>query len=154
MVGLVLVAALLIFTGVSVAGAVAGLVRAGRWAASVARGDRAGIAAEGSDDEPTDPFGRAVPDARQPSVAEEATEAAALAGAAAVPGAVPGDEPVQASADPPLPEAATRPGRGEQLELRLGPQVGEWTLPPATLLTRAAPRPSTSTRWPPPVPPW
>ncbi len=133
--GLVLVAALLIFTGVSVAGAASGLVRAGRWAASVARGDRAGIAAEESDGEPTDPFGRAVPDARQPSVAEEAAGAATPAGVA-----VPGDEPVPVSADPPLPEAATRPGRGEQLELRLGPQVGEWTLPPAALLTRAAPQ--------------
>ncbi len=36
-----------------------------------------------------------------------------------------------------LPEAATRPGKGEQLEMRMGPPTGDWTLPPAKLLKRA-----------------
>ncbi len=39
-----------------------------------------------------------------------------------------------------LPDEATRPGRGDQLELRLGPAVGEWRLPPITLLKRSRAR--------------
>jgi S-DNA-T family DNA segregation ATPase FtsK/SpoIIIE len=36
-----------------------------------------------------------------------------------------------------LPDAATRPGKGEQLEMRMGAPTGDWTLPPAKLLKRA-----------------
>jgi len=36
-----------------------------------------------------------------------------------------------------LPDAATRPGKGEQLELKVGAPLGDWKLPPATLLKRA-----------------
>jgi S-DNA-T family DNA segregation ATPase FtsK/SpoIIIE len=39
-----------------------------------------------------------------------------------------------------LPEAATRPGQGSQLEMKLGPTVGDWRLPPAKLLKRAKPQ--------------
>ena len=39
-----------------------------------------------------------------------------------------------------LPAAATKPGSGSQLEMRLGPTVGDWHLPPATILKRAKPQ--------------
>ncbi len=88
------------------------------------------------EDEPTDPFGRAV-SARTNEAAEEAEEAAEP----------PSDEvadPVVSDPEPPdpeaLPEAATRPGKGAQLEMKLGPTVGDWRLPPANLLKRAKPQ--------------
>ena len=39
-----------------------------------------------------------------------------------------------------VPAEAARPGGGDQLELRLGPSVGEWRLPPASLLKRSRAR--------------
>ncbi len=39
-----------------------------------------------------------------------------------------------------LPEAATQPGSGSQLEMKLGPTVGDWQLPPANILKRAKPQ--------------
>ena len=143
---LVMVAAiaLLVFTGVSVRSAAAGLVRAVRWAIGLARGDDAADVVGDSEDEPTDPFGRALAQGRQPSMASIAVEPD--------PGASPDKhdehdehddrgeiheihedalEPVA------LPEAATKPGKGEQLEMQMGPPPGDWKLPPTNLLKRA-----------------
>ena len=63
----VVVAALVLFTGVSVRTAAGGVVSAARWAGSVASGgpgrkDDSGVVE--SDDEPTDPFGRTVSSGR------------------------------------------------------------------------------------------
>ena len=124
-----LVVALILFTGVSIKSAAGALVRAARWSAAAARGG-SGSDAEaqaGEDDHPTDPFGRVVPAA----ISE------------------PPDDPIVADpvvADPEpaeavrLPEAATRPGKGSQLEMNLGPSIGDWRLPPANLLKRAKPQ--------------
>jgi S-DNA-T family DNA segregation ATPase FtsK/SpoIIIE len=134
-----LVAAMVLFTGVSVSSAVGAAVRATRWSAALARGGSPSEdeAEEEDEDEPTDPFGRAV-SARTKEAADEADEGAEP----------PSDEvvadPVVAEPEPPdpeaLPEAATRPGRGAQLEMKLGPTVGDWRLPPANLLKRAKPQ--------------
>ncbi|HEV3131248.1 MAG TPA: DNA translocase FtsK 4TM domain-containing protein [Acidimicrobiales bacterium] len=134
-----LVAAMVLFTGVSVSSAVGAAVRATRWSAALARGGSPSEdeAEDEDEDEPTDPFGRAV-SARTKEAADEADEGAEP----------PSDEvvadPVVAEPEPPdpeaLPEAATRPGRGAQLEMKLGPTVGDWRLPPANLLKRAKPQ--------------
>ncbi len=52
---------------------------------------------------------------------------------------LPEDEPEPLRTEQ-LPEAATRPGTGAQLEMRLSPTVGNWKLPPAKLLTRSKPQ--------------
>jgi DNA segregation ATPase FtsK/SpoIIIE, S-DNA-T family len=129
---------ILVFTGVSVRTAATGLARATKWLISAARGDRSGVTVDDVVDEPTDPFGRALAEGRQPSMAAVAP--------------VVDDEPAEAvhpdeMADDPahdplaeavvLPEAATKPGKGEQLEMRVGPPEGDWQLPPAKLLKRA-----------------
>ncbi|MBF6555983.1 MAG: DNA translocase FtsK 4TM domain-containing protein [Acidimicrobiales bacterium] len=131
-----LVAAMVLFTGVSVSSAVGAAVRATRWSAALARGGSPGEDEEADEDEPTDPFGRAV-STRTDEAAEEEEEAEP-----------PFDEvvadPVVSDPEPPdpeaLPEVATRPGKGAQLEMKLGPTVGDWRLPPANLLKRAKPQ--------------
>jgi S-DNA-T family DNA segregation ATPase FtsK/SpoIIIE len=132
----------LVFTGISVRTAAAGLVRAVRWLATAARGDRAADPL-GDGDEPTDPFGRALAEGRQPSMAAVAVDeprvadhdVAADTALHAEDGSV--DAADEAGEPPPLPDAATRPGKGEQLEMRMGPPTGDWHLPPAKLLKRA-----------------
>ncbi len=132
----------LVFTGISVRTAAAGLVRAVRWLATAARGDRAADPLVDGD-EPTDPFGRALAEGRQPSMAAVAVDEPPVAideaGAGAALHAEDGSVDVadEASEPPPLPDAATRPGKGEQLEMRMGPPTGDWRLPPAKLLKRA-----------------
>jgi S-DNA-T family DNA segregation ATPase FtsK/SpoIIIE len=127
-----LVVALVLLTGVSVRGAAGGAMRAARWAVAAARGgpvvDGEGVS---EDDQPTDPFGRAVVtddegDGALSDLDDDDT----------------GPDVVIAEPSPPsvaLPDAATRPGRGSQLEMKLGPSVGEWRLPPADLLKRVKP---------------
>ncbi len=126
----VIVVDLVLFTGVSIRSAAGAVVRMARWAADLARGgpDRVEDAAVVVDD-PTDPFGRAV------TVGDGAQPALAL-------GLV---DPIVDDPEPPeptllLPEAATRPGKGEQLEMKLGPAIGDWRLPPSDLLKRAKPQ--------------
>ena len=127
-----LVVALVLLTGVSVRGAAGGFMGAARWAVATARG---GPAVEGEevaeDDHPTDPFGRTVvaDDQGDGDPSDQDEDA--------------GPDLVVAELDPPtvaLPDAATRPGRGSQLEMKLGPTVGEWRLPPADLLKRVKPQ--------------
>jgi len=141
----VVAVALLVFTGVSVRSVASAVARAVRWAVTAARGDRAADTVDDSHDEPTDPFGRALAEGRQPSVAalalppDDPTAGAPVATPDDVHDPVgPLDGPADADLEPVvLPEAATRPGKGEQLEMRMGPALGDWKLPPANLLKRA-----------------
>jgi DNA segregation ATPase FtsK/SpoIIIE, S-DNA-T family len=153
----VVAVALLVFTGVSVRSAASGTARAVRWLIGAARGDRAADTVDDDGlDEPTDPFGRALAEGRQPSMA-------AVAGVAAGPESDPGPgvavDPDPDRADPHgehggngehggagpddpvdtvvLPDAATRPGKGEQLEMQMDGPIGDWKLPPASVLKRA-----------------
>ena len=132
---------ILVFTGVSVRSAAAGAARAVRWLVGAARGDRAGVAEEESVGEPTDPFGRALAEGRQPSMAAVAPDGVPLdaigePGVAVDPSGEDGADDVDLEPIV-LPVAATKPGKGEQLEMRMGPPVGDWRLPPANLLKRA-----------------
>jgi DNA segregation ATPase FtsK/SpoIIIE, S-DNA-T family len=138
-----LVVAMIVLTGTSVSTAAGAVARAFRWCAAVAVGESDGEEEESEPDpedrDPTDPFGRAV---SEPAGAAR-VEDDGLADLEADPGSVePGDE---IEAVEPVPEVATlagallEPGRGGQLEMRPGPSVGEWRLPPANLLKRAKP---------------
>jgi DNA segregation ATPase FtsK/SpoIIIE, S-DNA-T family len=140
----VLVVAMVLLTGVSVRTAAHGVAVAGRWAVDVARGGPEGRSPRsGADDgSPTDPFGRAVP-AEEPTLPVEGPD----------PDMVPTPEvslpttavveldPVPGPPDPvALPDEATKVGQGAQLEMKLGPSVGEWRLPPAKSLKRLKPQ--------------
>jgi DNA segregation ATPase FtsK/SpoIIIE, S-DNA-T family len=136
-----LVVAMVLFTGVSVSSAAGGVVRAFRWTAAVARGGaEEELDPESDDDNPTDPFGRAVPRGRRAAAAVEPVDEVEEEEYEEEPDPIvadPDPEPVEAVV---LPEAATRPGQGSQLEMKLGPSVGDWRLPPANLLKRAKPQ--------------
>jgi S-DNA-T family DNA segregation ATPase FtsK/SpoIIIE len=140
-----LVVAMVVLTGISVSTAAGSVARALRWCAAAAAGgsEAEDDQADLEDRDPTDPFGRAVtaPTAASSVVGDEVDEEPVS----------PGDdsghvEPhdVHDEVEPP-PEVATptgvvaTPGPGPQLEMRLGPSVGEWRLPPANLLKRAKP---------------
>ena len=129
------VVALVLFTGVSIRAAAGAIARMARWAVEAARGRTGGTGADAAEEtgHPTDPFGRAV----------------AVGGGAQPVLAVPVVDPVVADpvvevpepAEPVLlPAPATRPGKGEQLEMKLGPAIGDWRLPPSNLLKRAKPQ--------------
>jgi DNA segregation ATPase FtsK/SpoIIIE, S-DNA-T family len=135
LVALVIVA-LVLFTGVAVRTAAGGLASAARWAASVASGGpaREDDAPE-EDDEPTDPFGRAVSTRNEPA-AEAPVEVAEEGLTSELPdeeseAAAHDDEPAREDGD-----VGTAAAAGP-LEMRLGPARGEWRLPPADLLKRA-----------------
>ena len=130
----------LVFTGVSVRTAAKGTARAVRWLIGAARGDRAADSVDEAVDEPTDPFGRALAQGRQPSMAAVTPTADPAAPPVDETGLAvhPDDGPDHGILEPVvLPDAATRPGKGEQLEMRMGAPTGDWTLPPAKLLKRA-----------------
>ncbi len=144
----VLVVAMVLFTGVSVRTAARGVAVACRWAVDTARGGpegrdiRTGAAAE--DDHPTDPFGRAVT-GHQPTVPFEGPDPdMAVTPEVALPVTAAADLDPLPEPGPPdpaaLPEEATKAGRGAQLEMKLGPSVGEWRLPPANSLKRLKPQ--------------
>jgi S-DNA-T family DNA segregation ATPase FtsK/SpoIIIE len=126
------VVAMVLFTGVSIRSAAGAVSSAVRWTVTAARGGpgRDGEA-EVTDENPTDPFGRAVTAADGPEtpVADPAPELVAIE-----------DDPVIADPEPEaVTEAPARPGKGAPLEMKLGPTVGDWRLPPANLLKRAKP---------------
>jgi DNA segregation ATPase FtsK/SpoIIIE, S-DNA-T family len=144
-----LIVAMILFTGISVGSAASSVLGGFRWAAAAARG---GEAEEGDevddDDHPTDPFGRTLRSRRGARSApvddvdeedeeeedEDEYEDEEL-----------GEEvdPVVAVAEPAPPAAladTAAAAPGEQLEMKLGPAVGEWRLPPANLLKRGKPQ--------------
>ena len=130
---------ILVFTGVSVRTAASGLARATRWLIGAARGDRAGDRRRGSRRRAHRPVrpgpgrgtaavhGRGRRQMRPTSPSSPCTPTRSTG--------TPADEAVLEPVV--LPAAATRPGKGEQLEMRMGPPVGDWRLPPANLLKRA-----------------
>jgi S-DNA-T family DNA segregation ATPase FtsK/SpoIIIE len=145
----VLVVAMVLFTGVSIQSAVSGISRAVRWTVTAARGEtEPGEAGLDDDDEPTDPFGRSVAavsevedeaeDADEYEV-EEGADPEPVAVAVAVAEVV--DDPIVGPDRdvPPVPDRAAVQDKGSQLEMKLGPAVGDWRLPPANLLKRAKP---------------
>ncbi len=142
----VAVVAMVLFTGVSIRSATGAIVGAVRWSAALAR-ERSATEEEdefddeADGDEPTDPFGRrvgpsdtslsaVVPSAAAPDDEAEDDEAE--------------DDEVEDDPGEPEPESvllpATAPGQGAQLEMNVGPTVGDWLLPPATILKRARPQ--------------
>ena len=135
------VVAMVLFTGVSIRAATGAVVGAVRWSAAVARA-RSGAdededeeedeyEEETFDDEPTDPFGRRVgPLDPSPGAIPAAADAAVDAG----------EEEPDPTESALLPAASAPPGPGPQLEMNLGPPVGDWRLPPANLLKRAKPQ--------------
>ena len=133
------VVAMVLFTGVSIRAATGAVVGAVRWSAAVARA-RTGAdedeeedeyEEETFDDEPTDPFGRRVgPLDPSPGAIPAAADAAVDAG----------EEEPDPTESALLPAASAPPGPGPQLEMNLGPPVGDWRLPPANLLKRAKPQ--------------
>jgi S-DNA-T family DNA segregation ATPase FtsK/SpoIIIE len=130
----VLIVAMVLFTGVSIHAAARAVNRTMRWTVTAARGEEAGDEEGGIDDDPTDPFGRRVALADEPDTqpVDPVDPVIAVPVAAA-------DDPIVAEPAPevsPEPEPA-RPVQGSQLEMKLGPAVGDWRLPPATLLKRA-----------------
>lgn len=138
----VLVVALLLFTGVSARKAVNSAISAGRWVATTFAGDD-GNGEILQDRDPTDPFGRAVA-ARSD---ETPFDAEWVAPAEIEPDPLPlveleVEQVVEVAPTPmaDLPVDATRPGTGEQLEMKLAAAVGDWNLPAAKLLKRGKPQ--------------
>jgi S-DNA-T family DNA segregation ATPase FtsK/SpoIIIE len=138
----VLVVAMVVLTGVSVRAAAAGVVGVFRWGVTVASGGtrNPGQGAD-VDEHPTDPFGRtvaapAVPDPivdGPPGMVDDTD--AGLSPDIEEPAPAAGPTPV---ADV-VPVAEAAPSGGSSLEMKLGPTVGEWRLPPANLLKHAKP---------------
>jgi S-DNA-T family DNA segregation ATPase FtsK/SpoIIIE len=146
-----LIVAMILFTGISVGSAASSVLGGFRWAAAAARG---GEAEEGDevddDDHPTDPFGRTLRsrrgarsapvddlDEEEDEELEDEYEDEEL------------EEELEEEVDPvvaepaasaALADTAAAAAPGEQLEMKLGPAVGEWRLPPANLLKRGKPQ--------------
>ena len=141
------VVAMVLFTGVSIRSATGGIVAAVRWSAAVAR-DRAGLDQDEDEDEeveeedePTDPFGRRVASAAPAVFEDEVDEDDGIYEEVEEPDDAEEAEDPEDEPEPVLlPEAATRPGSGSQLEMKLGPTVGDWHLPPANILKRGKPQ--------------
>jgi len=136
----VAVVAMVLFTGVSVRSATGGMVGMVRWTAAVVRERTATDEDEDdldeeelSEDEPTDPFGRRVGPSEpllleddeeyDEEYDEEETEEE--------------EEEEEEELEPALATPTVRSIQGTQLEMKLGPSVGDWHLPPANLLKRA-----------------
>jgi S-DNA-T family DNA segregation ATPase FtsK/SpoIIIE len=129
-----LVVAMVLFTGVSVRTAARAVGRAARWAATAARGgpprEAEGVAE--TEDQPTDPFGRALATEEPPGTARSEP----------LPDDPGPEDPVVAGPEPDqvgAPAGVAPPTATAPLEMRLGPTVGDWRLPPATLLKHAKP---------------
>jgi S-DNA-T family DNA segregation ATPase FtsK/SpoIIIE len=140
--GVVLVAvfivAAIIFTGVSVRTAGGALARGSRWLASAARGSGSAATTGAGGASPL-VVGNGDPFAGDPITSPVVTDSAPT----------PEDRPVEPELPseglgPPdpasLPEAATKNGNASQLEMKLGPSVGDWRLPPSSVLKRAKPQ--------------
>jgi len=147
----VLVVAMVLFTGVSIHSAVSGITRTVQWTVTAARGGETedGEAEVDDDDEPTDPFGRSVAAVSEVEdevddevETEDEDEIDEIEDEAEI--EPEGDQvadPVAATLGdvPPASERMAAQDQGLPLEMKLGPAVGEWRLPPANLLKRAKP---------------
>jgi S-DNA-T family DNA segregation ATPase FtsK/SpoIIIE len=143
----VAVVAMVLFTGVSIRTATGGIVGAVRWSAAMAR-DRTALdeddeeaeeeeeeeEEEFEEDEPTDPFGRRVAPAAAASPVDLDDE---LEDEEELPDELVPEDDLEPEV---LAEATTRGASGSTLEMKLGPTVGDWHLPPATILKRAKPQ--------------
>ncbi len=156
----VLLVAMLLLTGTSVRTAARGAVRGIRWAGSLAAGTTGGVvdddaaaAKEADDDDfPTDPFGRAVgtgeletaPDdadahAGDPADDDEVDEIDADVVPANTTPAHEAPATAANAASAVNGANAASSSHGPELEMRLGPSVGDWRLPPSNLLKHAKP---------------
>ncbi len=139
-----LIVAMVLFTGVSVRSAARGLVSATRWTAAVAGGSFSSEpdGDEADDEHPTDPFGRRVgPLEPGPSTATLPLMVEDDADEDEIPVDESEPEPETEPEEPVLvadPTARTEPV--PQIEMKLGPTVGDWHLPPGNLLKRAKPQ--------------
>jgi S-DNA-T family DNA segregation ATPase FtsK/SpoIIIE len=137
--GVVLVAvfivATILFTGVSVRTAAGALARGSRWLATVARGS--------GQPAPTNGPSPLVEGNGDPFAGDPIT-APPMAPPAPVPAASVEPELPTEDVGPPdpalLPAAATKNGKASQLEMKLGPSVGDWRLPPSSVLKRTKPQ--------------
>ncbi len=137
-----LVVATVVFTGISVSSAAGAVVRAVRWGAAATGRTAAEDDQDEERDEPTDPFGRALSEPVEAEVDQPIDEGPDLEDV------VEDEEPVEDEDEDEEPEpeeavpsvTATPAGQGSNLEMRLGPSIGEWRLPPANLLKRAKPQ--------------
>jgi S-DNA-T family DNA segregation ATPase FtsK/SpoIIIE len=130
----VVIVATILFTGVSVRTAAGGLARGSRWLASTARGSGSPAT---RDDRPPLVEGHGDPFAADPITSTMA------APAAPEPVVVEPELPSEEVGPPDpalLPTAATKNGKASQLEMKLGPSVGDWRLPPKSALKRAKPQ--------------
>ncbi len=145
----VAVVAMVLFTGVSVRSATGGMVGMVRWTAAVVRErtatdeDEEELEEELSEDEPTDPFGRRVgpsdlapAEALEEEYEEEYDEEEDLEEEYDEEDEE-DEEEEEEEEEEELAAPTTAPLKGGQLEMRLGPTVGDWQLPPANLLKRA-----------------
>ncbi len=131
---------MVLFTGVSIHAAARGITRSVSWTVAAARG---GPPREGEseldDEHPTDPFGRGIgihdQDAPEEQLAPVLAPSLEVDDDSVV--VEPVIEPVHEP--PPAIDPGTRPVKGSQLEMKLGPAVGDWRLPPGNLLKRAKP---------------
>ncbi|MGA3148479.1 MAG: DNA translocase FtsK 4TM domain-containing protein, partial [Acidimicrobiales bacterium] len=124
----VVVVAMVVFTGVSVSSAAHGVVRAARWGIAVAGGGPADDHEDDLDDvNPTDPFGRAVKagtgdgEAIAEPVVDDPDEAGEVDQTDEIDPIVADPDPSEATLLP----APARPVKGSQLEMKLGPTVGD-----------------------------
>jgi S-DNA-T family DNA segregation ATPase FtsK/SpoIIIE len=151
----VLVVAMVLFTGVSIHSAVSAITRTVQWTVTAARGGETedGEAEVDDDDEPTDPFGRSVAavsevdDVEDEDEDEDEDDDEVEDGdeiddeVEHEPGGDLVDDPIVTTVHDvlPAPDRIAIQDKGLQLEMKLGPAVGDWRLPPANLLKRAKP---------------
>jgi DNA segregation ATPase FtsK/SpoIIIE, S-DNA-T family len=154
-----LIVAMVLFTGVSVGSAASSVVGGFRWAAAAARGGEVeeGDEVEDEDEHPTDPFGRTLLSRRgaRSAPTEDVDEADEDVEDEELEDEELEDEeedeyedeeleeevdPVVAAPAAALSDTAVLAAPGAQLEMKLGPAVGEWRLPPANLLKRGKPQ--------------
>jgi S-DNA-T family DNA segregation ATPase FtsK/SpoIIIE len=139
-----MVVALVLLTGISVSSAAGAVVRAARWGATTARGgperDHEGVL---EDDEPTDPFGRVVAAQEEEEEYEEEEDDEYEVKDELEEDVEDEVDPVIADPAPPepvlVPDTVSRSAKESPLEMKLGPTVGDWRLPPAGLLKHAKP---------------
>ncbi len=134
----VFVVAAILFTGVSVRTAAGGLASGVRWLVTNVTGSDGASGRREND-------GRApVAEGNGDPFATDVMTAPTIVDPEPVTTTLPDEEPPSPEPGPPdldlLPDAATKGGKASQLEMKLGPTVGDWRLPPANKLKRSKPQ--------------